>query len=253
MHMISLTSPRLAHSNIRAPITSGNRVGDNKALTRDARGLQARASLARKTRNVRATQSISKLNASAEGQETPMVSPFEGEAGSSAAAGLPTAKYDEINFDTVNAVLDTVRPYLIADGGNVTVMQVIPEAGIVSLKMEGACGSCPSSQETLKLGIEKALKDAFGDMLQKVQEVKDAPQDATVAMVDKFLDQLRPAIHNYKGTVEVTGIEDHVCNIKYKGPPMIAPGIKDAVQEHFKDLETVTVMLLPEDDKPEVP
>lgn len=72
-------------------------------------------------------------------------------------------------------------------------------------------------------------------------------------MVDKFLDQLRPAIHNYKGTVEVTGIEDHVCNIKYKGPPMIAPGIKDAVQEHFKDLETVTVMLLPEDDKPEVP
>lgn len=31
-------------------------------------------------------------------------------------------------------------------------MQVIPEAGIVSLKMEGACGSCPSSQETLKLG-----------------------------------------------------------------------------------------------------
>eukprot|EP00238_Polyblepharides_amylifera_P004836 CAMPEP_0196588660 /NCGR_PEP_ID=MMETSP1081-20130531/61264_1 /TAXON_ID=36882 /ORGANISM="Pyramimonas amylifera, Strain CCMP720" /LENGTH=140 /DNA_ID=CAMNT_0041911213 /DNA_START=417 /DNA_END=839 /DNA_ORIENTATION=- len=140
----------------------------------------------------------------------------------------------------------------MADGGNVEVMQVVPEAGIISLQLQGACGSCPSSQQTLKLGIEKELFDAFGGLLKSVQEVKPGRPPVTVEMVDKFLDQLRPAIENYGGWMEVTGVEDGVCNINYKGPAMIATGIRDAVKEGFKnDFETVVVLIVEEDEDTE--
>ena len=49
-----------------------------------------------------------------------------------------------------------VRPYLIADGGDVSVAAV--EGGTVMLRLEGACGTCPSSTATMKMGIERALK-----------------------------------------------------------------------------------------------
>ena len=49
-----------------------------------------------------------------------------------------------------------MRPYLIADGGDVSVAAV--EGGTVMLRLEGACGTCPSSTATMKMGIERALK-----------------------------------------------------------------------------------------------
>ena len=45
-----------------------------------------------------------------------------------------------------------VRPYLMADGGNVSVLEI--DGLVVRLKLEGACGSCPSSTTTMKMGIE---------------------------------------------------------------------------------------------------
>mmetsp|Transcript_5262 Transcript_5262/g.7131 ORF Transcript_5262/g.7131 Transcript_5262/m.7131 type:complete len:245 (+) Transcript_5262:117-851(+) len=175
-----------------------------------------------------------------------IVSPFEEEKKNDGKV------YDELTPENVESVLDRVRPYLMADGGNVEVMQVVPEAGIISLQLQGACGSCPSSQQTLKLGIEKELFDAFGGLLKSVQEVKPGRPPVTVEMVDKFLDQLRPAIENYGGWMEVTGVEDGVCNINYKGPAMIATGIRDAVKEGFKnDFETVVVLIVEEDEDTE--
>ena len=47
--------------------------------------------------------------------------------------------------------------------------------------------------------LERALKEAFGDLVKTVEEVPtEAPKVATVQLVDRFLDQLRPAITNYK-------------------------------------------------------
>ncbi|HMG11165.1 MAG TPA: NifU family protein, partial [Mucilaginibacter sp.] len=54
----------------------------------------------------------------------------------------------------VEAALDTIRPYLEADGGNVSVEEITPE-GVVKLKLLGSCGSCPMSIMTLKAGIEE--------------------------------------------------------------------------------------------------
>ena len=60
--------------------------------------------------------------------------------------------------ERVQEVLNQVRPALQADGGDVELVDV-SEEGIVSVKLTGACGSCPMSTMTLKMGIEKTLMD----------------------------------------------------------------------------------------------
>ena len=56
----------------------------------------------------------------------------------------------------MDKALDEVRPYLIADGGNVEVAAV--QDGVVMLRLQGACGTCPSSTATMKMGIERSLR-----------------------------------------------------------------------------------------------
>jgi Fe-S cluster biogenesis protein NfuA len=57
----------------------------------------------------------------------------------------------------INSTLDKIRPYLIADGGDVTFIDVTPEME-VHVKLSGACGDCPFSEHTLKAGVEQSLK-----------------------------------------------------------------------------------------------
>ncbi len=58
----------------------------------------------------------------------------------------------------VQAALDIVRPQLQADGGDAELVEVTDE-GVVKLRLTGACGGCPMSQMTLKMGIERILKE----------------------------------------------------------------------------------------------
>ena len=62
-------------------------------------------------------------------------------------------------LDQVEAALDTIRPYLLTDGGNVSIEEITPD-NVVRLKLLGSCGSCPMSIMTLKAGIEEAIKKA---------------------------------------------------------------------------------------------
>jgi Fe-S cluster biogenesis protein NfuA len=57
----------------------------------------------------------------------------------------------------VQEVLNMLRPYLQADGGDVELLDVTPE-GVVQVRLQGACGTCPSSTYTLKMGLEEQLK-----------------------------------------------------------------------------------------------
>jgi len=66
--------------------------------------------------------------------------------------------------EKVEEVLDKIRPNLIRDGGNVELVEV--NDGTVKLKLVGACAGCPMSTMTLKMGIEKILK-------QEIPEVKE--------------------------------------------------------------------------------
>ena len=60
--------------------------------------------------------------------------------------------------EEVESVLETLRPQLMQDGGNVELVDI--EDGIVRLRLVGSCSSCTSSLMTLKMGIERALKKA---------------------------------------------------------------------------------------------
>ena len=66
--------------------------------------------------------------------------------------------------DKVEKALDKVRPQLMQDGGNVELVDV--EEGIVKVKLTGACSGCPMSTLTLKMGIERILK-------QEIPEIKE--------------------------------------------------------------------------------
>ncbi len=57
----------------------------------------------------------------------------------------------------VEKALEKIRPYLQADGGDLTLVNVTDD-GIVEVQLTGACGGCPMSQMTLKNGIERMLK-----------------------------------------------------------------------------------------------
>ena len=59
--------------------------------------------------------------------------------------------------EKIEDALNKVRPSLQADGGDVEFVDV-DDNGVVKLRLTGACGGCPMSQMTLKMGIEKILK-----------------------------------------------------------------------------------------------
>lgn len=73
----------------------------------------------------------------------------------------------ELTHENIEKVLDELRPYLMADGGNVEVVEV--EGPIVRLRLQGACGSCPSSTMTLRMGIERKLKESIPEIAEVEQ------------------------------------------------------------------------------------
>ncbi len=70
--------------------------------------------------------------------------------------------------ERVVEVLDLIRPALQADGGDVELVDVTDE-GVVSVKLTGACGSCPMSTMTLKMGIERNLVEQIPEVKEVVQ------------------------------------------------------------------------------------
>ncbi len=70
--------------------------------------------------------------------------------------------------EQVQEVLELVRPALQADGGDVELVDVTDD-GIVSVRLTGACGSCPMSTMTLKMGIERTLKEKLPEVKEVVQ------------------------------------------------------------------------------------
>jgi Fe-S cluster biogenesis protein NfuA len=70
--------------------------------------------------------------------------------------------------EEVEEILESLRPMLIQDGGNIELVDI--EDGVVKVRLVGACVSCSSSLMTLKMGIEKALKKAI-PMVRCVESV----------------------------------------------------------------------------------
>ena len=72
-----------------------------------------------------------------------------------------------LTHENVEKVLDELWPFLMADGGNVEVVEL--DGPIVKVRLQGACGSCPSSTMTLKMGIERKMREAIPEVSEVVQ------------------------------------------------------------------------------------
>jgi len=69
--------------------------------------------------------------------------------------------------EKIEAALNKVRPQLRMDGGDVELVDVGAD-GVVKVRLTGACGGCPMSQMTLKMGIERILKKEVPEVKQVV-------------------------------------------------------------------------------------
>ncbi|CAI5483186.1 unnamed protein product [Closterium sp. Yama58-4] len=167
-----------------------------------------------------------------------IVSPFARGAGSKGGVKEEV----EMTVAAVDAALEAVRPYLIADGGNVEVAGI--SNGVVSVRLQGACGTCPSSTSTMKMGIEAELQRCFPTQLKEVVQVDVIDTSVTVASVDGHLDMLRPAISGFGGRVQVLEVNEAegTCRVAYEGPPTVAMGIQAAIKDKFPTLKTVEVV-----------
>lgn len=71
----------------------------------------------------------------------------------------------------INEALDTIRPYLHADGGDVELLELGPDLSVI-LRLSGACGTCAMSDMTMKAGIEETLRRSIPE-LGPITAVKD--------------------------------------------------------------------------------
>ena len=86
---------------------------------------------------------------------------------------MGTVLDNEILIDRIEKALNSIRPYLEADGGNVKVLEVTDDK-VVRLELVGACGTCPMSAMTFKAGLEEAILRAVPE-ISRVEAVNLTP------------------------------------------------------------------------------
>jgi len=107
--------------------------------------------------------------------------------------------------ENVERVLDEVRPSLMADGGNVALHEI--DGLVVVLKLQGACGSCPSSTMTLKMGIETRLRDKIPDILE-VEQIVDT--ETGLELTTDNVEKVSPSPHSSDAMLD----SDHFVNLQ---------------------------------------
>ena len=82
----------------------------------------------------------------------------------------------------VEKVIETIRPAIQADNGDIFLVDVDEESGVVSVELVGACVTCPASDQTLKAGIERILKGRVEGVTEVVNvgETLDEPSETSV-------------------------------------------------------------------------
>ena len=157
-----------------------------------------------------------------------VASPFE-----SGKPGTADADADaELAFtvENVDAVLEEVRPYLISDGGNVAVHAVDPESMSVQLVLQGACGSCESSTTTMKMGIERVLRENWEGITEVTAVEPKEELNTETAM--QALEQIMPAVTGLGGKVEILSAAQGKVTLEYSGPDKIRFGIELALKDN---------------------
>lgn len=116
---------------------------------------------------------------------------FEGEHLKSNIGAQPTSVAAAKHFSDIEAQIHAVleryvRPWLAADGGNALLDRFDPATGTVWVRMEGACGGCPSGSITLKKGIETTIKYWVPEVVS-VQAIGDVPHRDPKARIREWI------------------------------------------------------------------
>jgi lysyl-tRNA synthetase class 2 len=168
----------------------------------------------------------------------PIVSPFDSSSSSSSTATSVEEEL-ELTVDNVEKVLDEMRPYLQSDGGNVRLAEI--DGPIVRLELQGACGTCPSSSMTMKMGLERRLKERIPEITEVVQSIPDAPA-LTNENIETVLDGVRPFLSVAGGKISIqslTGVGglQPVIVLKMDGTAASLQSVKieimQRIQRHF--------------------
>lgn len=150
----------------------------------------------------------------------------------SASADTDILELTEANVETV---LDEVRPYLMADGGNVEFVDI--DGLVVKLKLKGACGSCPSSLTTMTMGIKRRLMERIPEILD-VEQVTDEQQglELNSENVDMVLGEIRPyLVGTGGGGLDLAGIEGPIVKVKITGPAANVMTVRVAVTQKLRE------------------
>ncbi len=84
--------------------------------------------------------------------------------------------------EQVEETLEAIRPAIQADGGDINLISVDADTGVVVVELTGACVSCPASTVTLKAGIERIMKDRI-DGVTEVRNANDGADEGTAVML----------------------------------------------------------------------
>ncbi|XP_078439141.1 nifU-like protein 3, chloroplastic [Wolffia australiana] len=137
--------------------------------------------------------------------------------------------------ENVELVLDEVRPSLMADGGNVALHEI--DGLVVVLKLQGACGSCPSSAMTLKMGIETRLRDKIPEILS-VEQILDTETGLELndENVEKVLAEIRPyLVGTGGGELVLLQINGAVVNVRLSGPAAGVMTVRVALTQKLRE------------------
>ena len=141
----------------------------------------------------------------------------------------------ELTEDNVELVLDEVRPYLISDGGNVALHEI--DGLVVKLKLQGACGSCPSSTMTMRMGIERRLIERIPEIVA-VEQIMDEETGLalTEENVEAVLSEIRPyLVGTGGGELELEKIDGPVVKVRLGGPAASVMTVRVAVTQKLRE------------------
>lgn len=87
-----------------------------------------------------------------------------------------------IELSKVEEVIEIMRPAIQADGGDINLLDVDSDSGVVTVELTGACVSCPASTVTMKAGIERIMKDRVPGVTAVVQPGEDEEFGTAVSL-----------------------------------------------------------------------
>lgn len=82
----------------------------------------------------------------------------------------------------VQEVIEIIRPAIQADGGDIELIEVDHDSGVVTVELSGACVSCPASTVTMKAGVERIMKDRVAGVTAVIQKGEDAEFGTAVTL-----------------------------------------------------------------------